>query len=192
MTTPRTIKDLTLQAISLLEMSYLSSRPDASRSSAPSTQSSEALAVQHRELITLYKSPEVTGALVLANLVTQLALERKIPTLLVTARCSPVIFVFNLLLWRAGIGLEEAINPAWSKNEFARLAVAAREVASTPLRVMSSATFAAFRRMILPAPANRRTCWVITDAGTDSFRQLEKINCEPGLSITIISFRRAG
>ncbi|MCX6924337.1 MAG: hypothetical protein NT154_14150 [Verrucomicrobia bacterium] len=148
------------------------------------------MAVQHRELITFCKSPEVTGTLVLANLVIQLAIERKIPTLLVTTKGSPVIFVLSLLLWRAGIGLEKAVNPAWSEDELARLSVAAREVVSTPLLVMSSATVAAFRRLILPAAANRRTCWVIIDAGTESFRQLEKNSCEPGVSVTIVSFTR--
>jgi hypothetical protein len=190
MTSPRAIKDLTLQALNLLEMSYLSSGPDASRSSAPRTSSSEALAVQHRELITLCESPEVTGALVLANAVTKLALERRIPTLLVTARYSPVILVLTLLLWRAGIRLEDAVNPVWSKNEFARLTVAAREVAGAPLLVMSSASFLTSRRIALTVAADYRRCRIVIDAGAEPVGRLATISRAFGVPITIVSFTR--
>ena len=139
MTKPCTIKDLTLRALELLEMAYISSHLDGFRPSALRTRPSKALAGQHRERITFCKSSEVTGTLVLANLVIQLAFERKIPILLchranlITTKCSPVILVLRLLLWRAGIGLEEAGNPASIEDKLARLSVADREVASTPL-----------------------------------------------------------
>jgi hypothetical protein len=149
--------------------------------------------VQHRELIAFCELSEKTGALLLANMVAQLALGRKTPTLLVASRCSPAVFVVNLLLWRAGIDLEEAVNPVWGKNEFARLTVAAGEVASAPLLVVRSSTHATFRNLVHTAVANYGTRWVVIDAaGTESFERLTKISCELGVPITITALASVG
>jgi hypothetical protein len=190
MTSPRAIKGLTLQAVNLLEMSYLSSRPDASRSSTPRPAPSEGLALQHLEFITFCKSPKVTNALALANLVSWFALERKMPTLLVTTTCSPVLFAFNLLLWRAGIHPREVANLPWTRTHFARLTIAAGEVAKAPLLVMSSTTFAISWRAVLTLAGNKRNCRVITDAGTEAIPQLKKLSRRFGPPITIVSSTR--
>ena len=191
MTSPRAIKDLTLQAVNLLEISYLSSRPDASRSSTPTTTSSEGLALQHLEFITFCKSPKVTNALALANLVSWFALERKMPTLLVTTTCSPVLFAFNLLLWRAGIHPREVPTLHWTHTHFARLTTAAGEVAKAPLLVMSSTTLAISWRAVLTLAGNNRNRRVITDAGTETIPQLKKLSCTFGLPITVVSTTRS-
>jgi hypothetical protein len=186
MTQLGTIKDLTHMAVDLLEMSYFSPRLDASRSSAPRIRASGALASQHRELITFCKSPRQPGALVLANLVCQLALERRIPSVMVTARCSPVVFVLILLLWRADIALEETVSPAWGEHEFARLTAAAREVASAPLLVINSATFVT-RRILLTVAADCRRCRVIIDAGAEPVGRLVTLSRTFDVPTTIVS-----
>ena len=111
MIAPCTVKDLMHKAICLLEASYFPERPDRFHPSAASIASPNLLALQRRELITLCKSPEKTSALLLANVVTRLALEKRTPTLLVTGKHSLTVLAVNLLLWRAGINLEEAVNP---------------------------------------------------------------------------------
>ena len=189
---PSTIKDLTRKAISLLEAAYFPQGVDPRRPSLPGLPPAALLAAQLRQLTALSKSPDRTSALVLANTVTHLALERKTPTLLVTAKYSPPIFVVNLLLWRAGISLEEVVSPAWNENQFARLAVASREIANAPLLVVRSLPLACFRKMILAAAASFRMIWVITDDGTQSLADLKETSRQLGVPITIVLSDRVG
>jgi replicative DNA helicase len=193
MTALHTIKDLMHKAICLLEASYFSERPDRFHPSASSIASPYLLALQRRELITLCKSPEKTSALLLANVVTQLALEKRTPTLLVTGKHSLTILAVNLLLWRAGINLEEAVNPLWDENEFARLTVAAGELASAPLLVTRTMFFLPFKNAAHAAVANHRIRLVVMDrAEIESFGQLSKLSCELGVPITITSSASVG
>lgn len=193
MTALHTIKDLMHKAICLLEASYCPERSDRFHPSASSITSPNLLALQRRELITLCNSPEKTSALLLANVVTRIALEKRTPTLLVTGKHSLTVLAVNLLLWRAGINLEEAINPAWDENEFARLTVAAGELASASLLVVRTMPFLTFRNMAHAAIANHGTRWVVMDrAETESFGQLSKLSCELGVPITITSSASVG
>lgn len=190
---PCTIKDLTRQAIYLLEASYFSQRMNHSRSCTTDVTFSASVAAQLRELAMLCKSHENMGLLVTANTVTQLALERKTPTLLITAKCSPPVFVVSLLLWRAGLTFESAARPAWSEAEFARLAVAAGDVARSRLIVVTAVPFANVRKTILAAIANDRTRWVVLDTvGTITLVQLARISCELRVQITVISSSYVG
>lgn len=176
------------KAICLLEASYFPDRLDRYHPSAASIPSPNLLAFQCLELVTLCKSPEKTNALFLANVVTWLALEKRTPTLLATDKHSLTVLTVNLLLWRAGINLEEAVNPAWNENEFARLTVAAGELASAPLLVMKTTPLLTFRNMAHAAVANHGTRWVVMDrAETESFGQLTKLSSELGVPITITS-----
>jgi hypothetical protein len=193
MITPCTSKDLTHKAISLLEASYFSESPDCFRPSAASIPYPHLLELQHRELIRLCKSPEKTSALLLANVVTQLALEKRTPTLLVTGKYSLTVLAVNLLLWRAGMNLEEAVNPAWSENTFARLTVAAGELAHAPLLVVRKMPFLTFKNAAHAAVTNHQTRWVVMDsAETESLTQLGKLSCELGVPITITSSASVG
>lgn len=181
------------KAICLLEASYFPERPDRFHPSAASIASPNLLVLQRRELIALCKSPEKTSALLLDNVVTRLALEKRTPTLLVTGKYSLTILAVNLLLWRAGINLEEAVNPAWDENEFARLTMAAGELASAPLLVVRTTPFFTFRNMTHAAVANHGIRWVVMDrAKTESFGQLSKLSCELGVPITITSSASVG
>ncbi len=176
------------KAICLLEASYFTDRPDRFHPSAASIASPNLLALQCLELIALCKSPEKTNALFLANVVTWLALEKRTPTLLITDKHSLTVLAVNLLLWRAGINLEEAVNPAWDENEFARLTVAAGELASAPLLAVRTTPILTFWSMAHAAVANHGTRWVVMDrAETESFGQLTKLSCELGVPITITS-----
>jgi len=193
MTALHTIKDLMHKAICLLEASYCPERSDRFHPSASSIASPNLLALQRRELITLCNSPEKTSALLLANVVTRIALEKRTPTLLVTGKHSLTVHAVNLLLWRAEINLEEAVNPVWDENEFARLTVAAGELASAPLLAARTMPILTFRNMAHAAVANHGTRWVVTDrAETESFGQLSKLSCELGVPITIASAASVG
>ena len=180
------------KAICLLEASYIPKRPDRFHPPA-SIAFPNLLALQRRELITLCKSPEKTSALLLANVATRLALEKRTPTLLVTGKHSLTVLAVNLLLWQAGINLEEAISPTWDENEFTRLTVAAGELASAPLLVVRTMPFLTFRNVAHAAVAKHGTRWVVMDrAETESFGQLSKLSCELGVPITITSLASVG
>ena len=177
----------------MLEASYFPKCPDRFHPSAASIASPNLLVLQRRELITLCKSPEKTSALLLANVVTRLALEKRTPTLLVTGKHSLTVLAVNLLLWQAGINLEEAVSPTWDENEFTRLTVAAGELASAPLLVVRVTPFSIFRNMTHAAVANHGIRWVVMDrAETESFGQLSKLSCELGVPITITSSASVG
>jgi hypothetical protein len=193
MITPSTIKDLMRKAICLLEVSYFSERPGRFRPATASIAYPHLLALQRRELITLCKSPEKTRALLLANVVTRLALEKRTPTLLVTGTHSLIVLAVNLLLWRAGINLREAANPVWDEKEFVRLTVAAGELARAPLLVVRAMPFSAFINLAQAAVASHRTRWVVMDrAETESLSQLSRLSRELGVTITITSAASVG
>jgi len=97
------------------------------------------------------------------------------------------------LLWRAGINLGEAINPAWDKNEFPQLAVAVGELARVPLLVMRATPFLTFQNAADVAVANYGTRWVVMDsAEKDALGQLKKLSCELGVAIRITASASVG
>jgi len=175
------------QAICLLEASYTSKCPERPHSRI-AIAASQSLSLPHRELIRLCKSPDKTSALVLANVVTQLVIEKKSPTLLVTGRHSLAVLAVNLLLWRAGISLVEAIDSVWSEDEFLRLTVAASELASAPLLAVRTMPIFALQNLVHASIADHGTRWVIMDnAQSESFGQLSQLSCKLDVPITIIS-----
>ena len=187
MSRSQAIKDLTRQAITLLETCYLSSHSGVPRWCSPGSPLPGALAQHHLELVAFCKSPEVADALALANLATELALVRKMPTLLVVTRYSPVLFAFNLLLWRAGIQPWDVFDLCWTKAVFARLTAAAGEIAGAPLMVVGSPIVNISWRMLLGLPGKHRNRRIITDAGPDAIPHLQKISCAFGVPITVVS-----
>jgi len=91
MAAPRSIKSLTIEAINLLEMAYLSSPHHAARSSALRNPPSDAMAGHHLESTMFCASPEVTDTLALASLAAHIAVDRQMPTLALNnevLRCS--------------------------------------------------------------------------------------------------------
>jgi hypothetical protein len=184
---PRSIKSLTIEAINLLEMSYLSSLHHAARSSALRNPPSHAMAGQHLEPTKFCASPEVTDTLALANLAAHIAVDRQMPTLLLTTKCSAVLFAFNLLLLRAGIDPRDLPDLWWTFSVFARLTAAAAEIARAPLLVMSSTPLAITWRTVLALGGDHRTRRIITDAGPEAIPHLQQISCAFGVPITMVS-----
>ena len=186
MTTPNSIKNLTHSAISLLEAIYCShglvARPRASPATMPPT-----LTAQVRELDALCQSPARTAAFLVASAVAHLALDRKNPTLLVTANYSLPVIVANLLLFRAGISLAQALIPPWSEKQFASLCAACRDLAGAPIIVVRSPPPAAFNNNILAAIASYRKTWVVMDTATQPLASLVEISSRLRVPITIIS-----
>jgi hypothetical protein len=186
MTTRYSIKKLTHSAISLLEAIYCSRglvpRPRASPATARPT-----LTAQVHEMHALCQSAEGTAALLLSSAVAHLALERKNPTLLVTARHSLPVIVANLLLFRAGISLEQALNPPWCDKQFTRLCAACRDVAGAPLIVVRSMHPVALKDTILAAVANCRRTWVVMDTAIQPLDSLKPIGFRYRAPIIIIS-----
>jgi hypothetical protein len=179
-----TIKDLTHQAINLLEVAYCGRRLDKSRLSLVATDSPISLVAQHHELMTFCASREKVTALLLANLVAQLALKKSVSTLLVTATWSPAVFVVNLMLWRAGSDVEEVINPVWSETEFARLTVAAGEIARAPLLVAKSASRQTFGKTQFASMHRIGIRYLVLDRdAVESPLELSKLSSEFGVSI---------
>lgn len=193
METPCTIKHLIRGAISFLETSYCPQRPESIQRATINIFYPELFTLCQRELIALCESRDKTRMLLLANLVEQVVVEKRIPTLLVLGESSPAVFAVNLLLWRAGIKLEEAINPVWGESAFSRLTVAAGELANAPLLVMRKMPMLSFRNMAHAVVANQGTRWLVMDsAETESFGRLSKISCELGVPITITSSASVG
>jgi hypothetical protein len=183
----KAIRDLIREATSLLELCYHSSHSGVPRSCTPTSPLSDALAQHHLELVAFCKSSEVANALALANLATELALVRKMPTLLVITRYSPVLFAFNLLLWRAGIQPREVFDLCWTKAVFARLSAAAGTIAGAPLIVVGSPIVHISWRMLLGLPGKHRNRRIITDAGPDAIPHLQAISCAFCVPITVVS-----
>lgn len=119
--------------------------------------------------------------------VAHLALKRKNPTLLLTAKCSLPVIVANLLLFRAGISLAQALNPPWSEKQFARLCAACRDVAGAPLIVVSSPPSEAFKNTVLAAIASYRRAWIVMDSATQPLASLKEISSRFRVPIIIIS-----
>ena len=187
MAAPRSIKSLTIEAINLLEMSYLSSPHHAARSSALRTPPSGAMAGRHIEPTMFCASPEVADTLALTSLALHIAVDRQMPTLLLTTKCSAVLFAFNLLLLRAGIDPHDLPDLWWTCSVFARLTAAAGEIARAPLLVMSSTPLAITWSTVLTLGGDHRTRRIITDAGLAAIPQLQQISCAFGVPITTIS-----
>jgi hypothetical protein len=190
MPTPRPIRELTIQAINLLELAYVYSSRGAARLAPPRATPPEALVLQHLEAVAFCTSSEVTNAVVLANLATELALVRKVPTLLVTTKYSPVLFAFNLLLWRAGIHPRDIFDLCWTNSVFARLTAAAGSIAGARLIVVGSPAVNISWRTLLSLPGKHRNRRIITDAGPDAIPHLQKISCAFGVPITTVSVTR--
>ena len=145
------------------------------------------LAAQVRELNALSQSPSQTTLLLLANTVTNLVLHRKTPTLLVTGNHSLPVMVVNLLLCRAGISLEQAVNPPWTEDQFTRLGAACRDVAGAPLIVVPSLPPAAFKNTLIAVASTYRRTWVVMDTATQPLACLKEISSQFRVPITIIS-----
>ena len=148
------------------------------------------LATQHLETATFCASPEVTDTLALANLAAHIALDRQMPTLLLTTKCSASLFAFNLLLLRAAIDPRDLPDLWCTCNVFARLTAAAGAIARAPLLVLSSTPLAITWRTVLALGGDHRTRRIITDAGAEAIPQLQQISCAFGLPITTISVTR--
>ena len=187
MAAPRPIKSLTIEAINLLEMSYLSSPHHAACSSVLRHPPSDAMAGRHLEPPMFRASPEGTDTLALANLAAHIAVDRQMPTLLLTTKCSAVLFAFNLLLLRAGIDPCGLPDLWWTCSVFARLMAAAGEIARAPLLVMSSTPLAITWHTVLALGGDHRTRRIITDAGPAAIPQLQQISCAFGVPITMVS-----
>ena len=182
MTTPCAIKHLTIQAINLLGIAYLYPPHGANR-----TPLSETLAIQRLETITFCASHEAANAAALADLAHELALARKLPTLAVITRYSPVLFAFSLLLRRAGIHPRDIFDFCWTQAVFARLTTAAGEIARAPLLVVGSPALSISWRMILALTGKPRHRRIITDAGAEAIPHLQNISCAFGVPVTALS-----
>jgi hypothetical protein len=188
MITPRPIKGLVHEAITFLEASYFVERRGHFHRPLVSPLDSNLFLLPCQELIALCDSQEKTNALLLANVVMRLALVKKIPTLLVSVRHSLVVLTVNLLLCRAGINLEEAINPDWDEYDFARLTVASAELAAAPLVLVRGMPFSMLKNAAHDAVKTCQTRWMIMDlVETGSFGQLSKLSRKLGLQITVAS-----
>jgi replicative DNA helicase len=182
------IKDLTHEAICLLEASYSRGRPDRFGQSFANVVAANSLVLPHREIITLCKSAWKTKALFLGKMVSQLAIEKKTPTLLISGQPSLTILAVNLLLCRAGIHLEDVIKPAWTENDFARLTRAAGELAHAPLLVAGEMPFMTLKNTVHSAVAKHGTRRLVVDnPPSESFGQWLQISREYGLPVILIS-----
>lgn len=182
MTTPSAIKDLTIQAINLLEIACLYPLHGANR-----TLLSETLAIQRLETMTFCTSHEAANASALADLAHELALARKLPTLVVITKYSPALFVFTLLLRRAGIHPRDVFGFRWTQAVFPRLSTAASEIARAPLLVVGSPALNVSWRMILALTPTPRHGRIITDADADAIPHLQDISRTFGVPVTMLS-----
>lgn len=130
----RTIKELTHEAIDLMEASFHQTGHQASRSQLRACLGLPTrYEIQIGEIKRLCTVENKTRAMLLANITTHLAVSNAESTLLVTTRSSPCVCAVSLLFWLAGIGLEEALDPKWGEEEFGRLTYAACALASARL-----------------------------------------------------------
>jgi len=148
----------------------------------------ELLLLVREELIAMCNSPQKVGASLLANVVIRIALEKKVPTLLVARGHSLILLAVNLLLCRAGISLDKAINPNWDEHDFARLTIASAELAGAPLLLLMYRNMAQLQSEARAAMETLQTRLIVMDrAEPDSFDQLSKLSNELGLPITVAS-----
>lgn len=184
----RTIKELTHEAIDLLEASLHQTAVEASSERFPSP-----LALPDRseiligEIRNLCSAQNKVRTLILANITTHLAVRNAVPTLLVATRVSPGVCAVNLLLWLASIGLAEAMSPKWSESEFSRLASAAGALASAPLLIAHPTNLNELRRVACSAAARFGIRQVVMDHSPHAaLGTLTNFSREFGMGITVV------
>ena len=183
------IKDLTHKAINLLEVSYCCAQPARYNPASRVMRIFPApFEIQLREIQRLCNSREKALAQILANVITQLAIMRAIPTVVVTTRTSPIVCVVNLLLWRAEIELAEVLSPNWGEREFINLTSAAGSLASAPLLIASVANSFELRSTACAAVTQFGVRHVVLDySPLEAVSTLKKISRELDVPVTVLA-----
>ena len=183
-----TSKMLVMQALDMLAVSIYPVPPDRFGLSAAKTVPLNLLAIQQREIMQLSQSTGRIRAILLANVVCRLAIERKTKTLLITGQHSMTALAVNLLLYRANIDLEKIANPNWYQSEMKRLSIAAGELARAPLFVVGQMLTPAYSDVVSSIVINNGTrCLVVENPPPKSIWNWQQLSCEFGVPITIIS-----
>lgn len=183
------IKDLTHEAINLLEVSYCCAQSAHYNGASRVMRTFPApFEIQFREIQRLCNSREKALAQIVANVTSQLAIVRAIPTVVVTARTSPLICVVNLLLWRAEIELAEVLSPNWGEREFINLTSAAGSLASAPLLIASVANSFELRSTACAAVTQFGVRHVVLDySPSEAVSTLKKISRELDVPVTVLA-----
>ncbi len=183
------IKDLTHEAINLLEVSYCCAQSAHYNPASRVMRTFPApFEIQFREIRRLCNSREKALAQIVANVASQLAIVRAIPTVVVTARTSPLVCVVNLLLWRAEIELAEVLSPNWGEREFINLTSAAGSLASAPLLIASVANSFELRSTACVAVTQLGVRHVVLDYfPSEAVSTLKKISGELDVPVTVLA-----
>lgn len=183
------IKDLTHEAINLLEVSYCCAQPARYNPASRVMRTFPApFEIHFREIQRLCNSREKALAQILANVTTQLAIIRTIPIVVVTTRTSPLVCVVNLLLWRAEIELAEVLSPNWGEREFINLTFAAGSLASAPLLIASVANSFELRSTACAAVTQCGVRHVVLDySPSEAVSTLKRISGELDVPVTVLA-----
>jgi len=182
-----TSRDLCEQAINLLETSWSLMSYTCVSTTRPTEGCQTAYELHRREIVALCESPRKKHALCLANMISHIAIEGNTPCLIVTSNYTPTILAVNLLLWRAGINLEDAVAPVWGQDAFVRLIVASGVLAKAPLHMAGAMAFLKLQTTVRHAVTNLGTqCLVLDDSASMSIEQLLKLRAELPMAIQFL------
>jgi hypothetical protein len=131
--TLKTSKDLMREAIDFMEKSFSFAHSPFDPSLFPSATGYKAFALCHEEISTFSKPSYENAILGLSIYVNNIAVNQRIPTLVVTGNHSLVAFAVDLLFWRAELDLNDAIDFTFSEDDFKSLVSPVGEISHAPL-----------------------------------------------------------